>query len=88
MHSNLERRFFKLLVAENTRMIAVEAFKIRFHLLFEALAADLGKTGLDLAKMMGWEPVPITGNAVMRGEAEPSDCDIYRLLGIWEESQR
>ncbi len=88
MHQNLERRFLDLTVALSRLNMARRAFKSRFSMLFDALAEDLGKTGLELANMMGWGDVPAIGNKIMRGEAEPSDVDVARLLGIWEESQR
>lgn len=87
MHQNLERRFLNLCTKYGAYQVALGSFKSRFHLLFAALAEDLGKTGLELGKLMGWDPVPLGGNAIMNGEAEPSNCDIFRLLGIWEESQ-
>ena len=86
IHQNLERRFIHLAVGQSAYRVALESFRVRYSLLFAALAEDLGYTPEKLAAMVGFDPVPKGGNAIMRGEAEPSDVDVLRLLEVYLSS--
>ncbi len=83
MHPNLERRLVSLEVARGMLAINLEAVKTRFYLLFDNLAKDMGITHAELARRLAWEPFPDGGNAVSKGEADPSPEDCYRLLDIY-----
>lgn len=83
MHPNLERRFTELEVARSQHRLKLMAFGGRFHYLFHQLAADLKLTPDELGSRLGWSPIPDGGNAVMRGDAEPSDLDCYRLMCVY-----
>jgi hypothetical protein len=87
MHPNLSRRFRRLVVTEGTYNVALLAFKARYALLFDALAAQLGISRMKLAKKVGFDPVPKGGNAVMNGEVEPSNEDVAKLLALWEDER-
>jgi hypothetical protein len=88
MHSNLERRFTELEVARMTHELKLRAFSGRFAMLFSALADDLEISIGTLAERIGWGPVPEHGNKIMRGEAEPSREDCYRLLCVYLAADR
>lgn len=85
MHQNLERRFINLETARSSHLMALMAFSTRFHVLFAELAKDLGILPEELGERLGWKPVPAGGNKIMRGEAEPSKEDCYRLLMVYLE---
>jgi hypothetical protein len=84
MHHNLEKRFVQLAVAGGIYDIKMQMFRERFHLLFDALAQDMGITRNDLGKRLGFDPIPKGGNAIMNGTAEPSTIDCDRLLGVYD----
>lgn len=83
MHANLDRRFLALARTAMAHHNAQACFATRYSLLFAALAEDLGITPEALAARVGFDPVPAGGNAVMRGEAEPSAEDVSRLLEVY-----
>jgi hypothetical protein len=85
MHQNLERRFIQLAVKQNAYTTALGCFRSRYHLLFDALAEELGITREKLGKMVGFDPVPKGGNKIMNGEAEPSSVDVELLLLVYLE---
>lgn len=87
MHSNLERRFIRLEVNRSGYQMALESFRVRYHLLFAALADQLGVTPKKLAKRVGFDPVPEGGNKIMRGEAEASTEDCLKLMAVYLEEQ-
>ena len=88
MTPNLEKRFIRLAVQQSAYRVAHSAFQSRFHLLFDALAQDLGLNRNELARRLGWEPVPEGGNSIMRGEADPSEIDVARLLEVYLETRK
>jgi len=83
MHENLERRFIRLATAQSSFFVALEAFKVRYHLLFAALAEDRGWSVQELAKRVGFDPCPPEGNAITNGKAEPHASDALRLMEVY-----
>jgi len=85
MHHNLERRFIRLAVARGSYSVALECFRIRYHLLFDAMAIERGWKRETLARQLGFAPVPEGGNDIMNGKAEPSNEDCAKLLEMYLE---
>lgn len=88
VHANLEKQFRQLEVARSVYEVALRTFRNRYHLLFDALAIELGYDRALLAAQLGFSPVPRGGNAVMNGEADASNEDVAKLLDRWLEHQR
>ena len=87
MHSNLEKRLIRLLSSKMAYEMAMTAAKDRYSMLFESLAEDVGGQK-KLAAMVGFAPLPEGGNAITRGEAEPSNEDVLNLMAVWERMQK
>lgn len=87
MHTNLERRFTELCAAQHMAEVRLHMFSARYHVLFAALAKDMGMTLEQMASRVGFDPVPDGGNAIMRGEAEPSREDCNRLLAVYLDAE-
>jgi len=88
IHENLERRFLRLAAAETGLQLAQSAFALRYKILFDALAEDLGISREQLAGKVGFGPVPKGGNKIMNGEKDPSILDCHRLLEVYMDTRK
>ena len=86
MEAHLERRFIRLAVSQSSYRTSLESFRVRYSLLFAALAEDLDLSPGALAERVGFYPFPAIGNAITRGEAEASTEDVLKLLEVYLSS--
>lgn len=87
MHDNLRKRFVELAATELAYQNALAAFSSRYGVLFDAMVVEMGFDRRSLAAMVGFDPMPTGGNAVMNGLAEPSNLDCHRLLDLFQTSK-
>ena len=83
MKKLLKDRFTGLLAARNTYNFELKLFRDEYPALFDAMAIELGWDRDYLGNYLGFGPCPPGGNAIMNGEAKPSDEDVKKLLNLY-----